>query len=215
MDYHQTPENYAGAKARLFESLEEGTVAVFDPTNRTGQVTRVRSPESNHTDYTYDARSNLTGTLMVPKPSSPLASFSTSSNFDTTCANPMTCNKPNWVRDARGNQTDFTYSATHGGVLTVTLPAAVNGIRPQTRYAYAQRYAWVKNAAGSFVQSASPIWVRTQESFCRTSASTGSGCSLAGDEVVTTYEFGANGGANNLFPRGMAITADGQTLRTC
>jgi len=30
MDYHLTPENYAAAKARLFESLEEGTVAVIN-----------------------------------------------------------------------------------------------------------------------------------------------------------------------------------------
>jgi UDP-N-acetylmuramoyl-L-alanyl-D-glutamate--2,6-diaminopimelate ligase len=30
MDYHQTPENYAAAKARLFESLEEDTAAVVN-----------------------------------------------------------------------------------------------------------------------------------------------------------------------------------------
>lgn len=30
MDYHQTAENYAAAKARLFESLEEGTAAVVN-----------------------------------------------------------------------------------------------------------------------------------------------------------------------------------------
>lgn len=30
MDYHQTPENYAAAKARLFEGLDEGTAAIVN-----------------------------------------------------------------------------------------------------------------------------------------------------------------------------------------
>jgi hypothetical protein len=43
--------------------------------------------------------------------------------------------RPNSTTDARGSVTDYTYSATHGGVLTVTAPA-VGGVRPQTRYSY-------------------------------------------------------------------------------
>lgn len=39
--------------------------------------------------------------------------------------------------DARGNVTDYTYSATHGGLLTVTAVAPTSGAtRPQTRYSY-------------------------------------------------------------------------------
>jgi len=57
------------------------------------------------------------------------------------------------------NETDYTYDPTHGGVLTKTLPADANGIRPKTTYTYTQRYAWALNASGAYVQSAAPIWV--------------------------------------------------------
>ena len=40
-------------------------------------------------------------------------------NYPATCANPVTCNKPNFIIEA-GQQTDFTWDGTHGGVLTVT-----------------------------------------------------------------------------------------------
>ncbi|WP_204326407.1 hypothetical protein, partial [Stenotrophomonas maltophilia] len=46
------------------------------------------------------------------------------------------CNKPNYIRDPKGNQTDFTYDPAHGGILTETLPADDNGVRPQKRYTY-------------------------------------------------------------------------------
>ena len=106
--------------------------------------------------------------------------------------------------------------------LTRTLPADSNGIRAQTRRTYTQRYAWVLNSSGTtYVQSPAPIWVLATESFCRTSAAVvppgppGSGCTTAGDEVVTTYEYGPDSGPNNLFLRGFSITADGATHRTC
>jgi hypothetical protein len=140
-----------------------------------------------------------------------------SANYDTTCTVPVKCNKPNWVKDGSGNQTDYTYDPTHGGVLTATLPPDANGVRPQTRYTYSQRYAWVLNSSGAYVQSAAPIWALATESFCRTraAASSGTGCTLAGDEVVKTHEYGPNSGPNNLFVRGIAVTADGVTHRTC
>ncbi len=44
----------------------------------------------------------------------------------------------------------------------------------------------------------------------------GNACSGgSGDEVVTTYDYGPDSGPNNLFLRGVAVTADGVTLRTC
>jgi YD repeat-containing protein len=38
---------------------------------------------------------------------------------------------------------------------------------------------------------------------------------VAGDEVLTTYDYGPDSGPNNLFLRGRVVTADGQSLRTC
>jgi RHS repeat-associated protein len=124
---------------------KERVTAVTDALNRTtsfqydasSRLTRTTAPEGNYTQLSYDARGNVTETRHVAKPGSSLPDIVTSASYDASCANPVTCNRPNSVTDARGNVTDFTYDATHGGVLTATAPAASSGAtRPQTRYAY-------------------------------------------------------------------------------
>jgi YD repeat-containing protein len=124
------------------------------------------------------------------------------------------CDKPIARIDERGYQTDYVYSQVHGGVETETLPA-VGGIRPQKRFTYMQRYSWIKNSSGGYSPSGAAIWVLASQRQCRTSAATATGCSAAGDETVTTYEYGPDAGPNNLLLRGTAITADGTTVRTC
>lgn len=152
--------------------------------------------------YTYDARGNV------------LSDAITSAGYDAVCANIRTCNKPNWSRDVAGNQTDYTYDPVHGGVTSITAPA-VNGVRPQTRYSYVQRFAWFRNGAGVMTRSSEPIWKLASERACRISAASGSGCATAGDEVVTAYDYGPDSGPNNLLLRGRVVTADGVSLRTC
>lgn len=128
------------------------------------------------------------------------------------------CNKPIAQIDANGNQTDFTYDPAHGGVLTETGPA-VNGVRPQTRYAYVQRQAWIKTGSGSYVATGQPVWLLASKSICKTSAATGNPawpCSAgAGDEVRTLYDYGPDSGPNNLLLRGVVDDATGEALRTC
>ena len=55
----------------------------------------------------------------------------------------------------------------------------------------------------------------SEESYCRTSAATSSGCTQSNDEVIIGYDYGPVGSANNLSLRGMVVTAEGQSLRTC
>ena len=167
--------------------------------------------------YVYDSRGNITQETHTPKTGSPLTPAIKTANYDATCTNPVKCNKPNWVKDAKDYQTDFEYDPVHGGVLKITSPPSAAGIRPQLRQTFAQRYAWYKNASGTVVQAPSPIWVLTTKKLCRTTAALpdGSGCSTASDEVTTAYEYGPTSGANNLLLRGIAVTADGVTLRTC
>ena len=139
-------------------------------------------------------------------------------NFPATCANPRTCNRPEYVIDARGQRTDFTYDPAHGGVLTETGPADSNGVRPQARYSYQQRFAWVRNASGGYSQAATPVWLRASESRCRTSAATGNPaapCAAANDEVVTSYDYGPDSGPNNLLLRGTVVSGAGLSARTC
>ncbi len=126
------------------------------------------------------------------------------------------CNKPLSKTDPMGRQTDYTYDPVHGGVLTETAPAVSNDIRPQTRYFYTARYAWVKNASGTYVQEAAPVWLLTSKSICKAGAALGNGCQLgASDEVVTSYDYGPDSGPNNLLLRGVVADANGAALRSC
>lgn len=164
-----------------------------------GRRTRITFPEGNYIHFTYDARGNITQTRSVAKSGSGLADIITSAVYPATCTNPKTCNKPTSTTDALGRVTDYTYDPTHGGVLTVTLPAPVTGgTRPQTRYTYTAQYAWFKNSAGTLVQAATPIYKLATVSTCQTTAS----CSGTADEVRTTYAYqaGTSSVGSNLLP---------------
>lgn len=216
-------------------------VSIIDPLGRTSSITLranggdwgpslpdatvigVANPEGNGESYEYDGRGNLTSKTIRSKPGSGLSNLVTTASYPTTCSNIVTCNKPTSVIDPRLNVTSFTYDPVHGGVLTETAPADANGIQAVKRYAYAQRYAWIKNASGGFVQAASPVWVMTEERSCRSTATVGNSCAGgAGDEVIVSYDYGPNTGSegNNLLLRGKTVTAQGsdgviRSLRAC
>lgn len=188
--------------------------AVRDPLNRQVQfqyaedrpwlVQREINPEGNFVEYSYDSRENRTQTRIVAKPGSGLADRFLYSGYPATCTNRVTCNKPQYTIDARGNRTDYTYDPTHGGVLTETFPAPVSGgVRPQKRYSYAQFYASYLDGSGSTVQAPSPIWLVTQISECRTLAS----CAGTADETVTEFTYGSPGVANNLLVTSKTVRA--------
>ncbi|OHT22046.1 RHS repeat-associated core domain-containing protein [Edaphosphingomonas haloaromaticamans] len=157
--------------------------------------------------YTYDARGNVTETRVVSKTPGTPADLVTTAGYDANCSNPVTCNKPNWTRDTRGQQTDYTYDPVHGGVLTETGPAAPNGIRPQTRYSYTAMQAYYKDASGAITASGGTgiqnIYVLTGISTCQSTAS----CAGTADEIKTSINYGpqATGTANNLLPISQSI----------
>ena len=139
-----------------------------------GRVTRATAPEGNYTQYTYDARGNVTETRNVAKSGSGLADIVATANYDATCTNAATCNQPNWTKDAKGNQTDYTYDPTTGNVLTVTSPAATaGGTRPKATYSYT---------------ATSGVQLLTGTSTCQTTAS----CVGTADEVKTTIGYNSN-----------------------
>jgi RHS repeat-associated protein len=163
-----------------------------------GRVTRVTAPEGNYVEYSYDARGNVTQTKHVAKSGSGLADIITSAAYPASCSNPVTCNKPTSTTDAKGNVTDYTYDSTHGGLLTVTRPAAPGGIRPQVRLTYGTGQAYYRNVFGSIVASGQTHHLLTAQSACQTSAS----CTGGADEAKTTISYGpqTTGVANNLLP---------------
>jgi RHS repeat-associated protein len=136
-------------------------------------------PEDNGYDYEYDARGNLTKITQIAKPGSGLGNrIVFQAGYDLTCDYPVKCNKPNWVRDANGNQTDYTYDTVHGGVLTVRSPADPGGVRPEARYTY------TPHSTGS-----GTIYRLTQVSSCITESS----CTGTANErlTITTYLSGS------------------------
>lgn len=162
-----------------------------------GRRTRITYPEGNYVQITYDGRGNITETRRVAKPGSALADIVESATYPTTCSNPKTCNKPTTTTDALGGVTEYTYDATHGGVLTVRLPAPTGGaVRPETRYDYTPLYAWYKNSAGTLAQAPTSIYKLTSVSSCRTTAS----CANTADEVRTIFahQVGSSSTPSNL-----------------
>ena len=195
---HVTTYTY-DSKARLFQKIApEGTITGGTAT-------------SGYIEYDRFTRGNVTRTVQVSKTPGTPANIVTSSGYDTSCANIVICNKPTTTRDANSNITDYTYDPTHGGVLSVTLPAPQSGApRPQVRYGYTQLYAYYKNAAGSIVASTDPIYKLTSISTCRTTAS----CAGTADEKRVTISYGPQtaGTPNNLLPVSITTAAGDGSL---
>tara|TARA_R110002124_G_scaffold243235_1_gene408339 strand:+ start:48601 stop:52800 length:4200 start_codon:yes stop_codon:yes gene_type:complete len=162
-----------------------------------GRLTRTTNPEGDYVEQTLDARGNVIQVTATPKAGSGLLPVSSSTTYPASCANPVTCNLPTTTTDARGNVTDYTWDATHGGPLTVTSPAPTPGAdRPQTRYAYAPQTAYFKNSSGAIVAAPTAVTLPTAVAACVT----GTACIGGADEVRTTVVYGAPGVANNLLP---------------
>lgn len=192
----------AGSLVQVTDSDGGSANFVNDEKNRVQTaIIRGRPRET----YTYDLRGNVTSNGFVE------------ASYPTTCTQkPKTCNKPDWVEDARNNRTVFTYDPSHGGALTVTRPA-VAGVSPQTRYEYEPRSAWFKATSSGYQQGAA-ITVLKATSECRTSAATGnpsSPCATPGDEIRVTYQYGPNAAPSNLLLKGATTVASGKTRTVC
>ncbi|WP_443751055.1 RHS repeat domain-containing protein [Asticcacaulis solisilvae] len=145
-------------------------------------------------NYNFDSRSNLIQTSVSPKPGSSLSAINTSSNYDSVCANRLTCNQPNYIVDANGNRTDYTHDATTGMILTETGPTDANGVRPQTRYGYASMYAKVLNNSGTLVNAESPVVKLTCSVTVPSTASYDPvhPCAAAAQYQIAIYQYNSN-----------------------
>ncbi|HEX8307661.1 MAG TPA: hypothetical protein VF645_04505, partial [Allosphingosinicella sp.] len=176
----------------------------------------VTDPEGIKTEFKYDVNLNAVWAKRYPKPDvlnpdgSVPAPTVTSAVYDTMRSS-KSANKPLSLTDSRGNATTWTYAPEHGGVLTETGPG-VNGVTPQKRYFYVQRYA--RLAASEL--AGPPVWLLDRISTCRAGNPSGDGCALgSADEIVTSFDYGPDRAGTNLELLGQAVTADGRTPRTC
>jgi RHS repeat-associated protein len=166
-----------------------------------GLLSTVTLPDGRTESYSYDGRGNVTQTTRTAVSGSGLANIVTSATYEGSCttSNFRYCNKPLTTTDARSAVTTYTYSATHGGLEKVTLPAPTSGAdQPEERTTYSGLYAYIKNSGGSIVQAAGPIYLLDTVKSCATGAPTS--CANAANEVVITVAYGSTGVANNLQP---------------
>jgi YD repeat-containing protein len=159
------------------------------------------------TTYQYDARGNLNRVELAG-----VAQMVAQYPSTCTAATTKTCNQADWIEDAKGNRTNYTYHTQSGMVSSVTAPPDQHGHRAQTRYEYTQLNAHYYNGGGSKITGA-PIWMRTAERYCINSDYVSGACnSPTADEVVTRYEYNND----NLLMTGMTVTDPaGSVLRTC
>jgi hypothetical protein len=116
---------------RQTDELSRQKNYTYDPV--TLSVSSVTNNEGNGLRYVRDNRDNIKEVYEKAKNGSERLIYQ--ADYDGTCSNTLTCNQPNWVRDAIGNQTDYKYSEVHGGVIYETRPQA-SGSRLRTYYFY-------------------------------------------------------------------------------
>lgn len=193
----------------------DGSVALFEDTDQ-NNVRSVIFPSGAETYYSYDDRGNTTYKITVPKEGSSLPTLQERASYDVTCQNIKTCNKPNWVEDAKGNRTEYSYHPQSGGIARITKPANEQGVVAVINLTYEELYARYKNENGDIVQADSPIWVPKSISYCLTGNTNEDGtCTIEGDKVLTTFEYEGQNGTNNLYPTAEVIRFDGKSNRTC
>ena len=146
-------------------------------------IQQVTFPGGDYKVYTYDSRDNVTQEQYTPAGGG--TPITQSAVYPATCTYAVNCNEPTATIDGNGNETDYTYDPTHGGVLTETGPADSSGVRPQTNYTYALLYPQILNSSGTLVNS-TPVYKLVQMTKCRSSTNS---CAGTADQTVTTYAY--------------------------
>ena len=179
-------------------------------------------PEGDKLVWSYNRNYAPSGRTLKAKPGSNLPDLAVESKtFPTSCTS-VTCNEPITIKDANGNETDYGYTDFGSVDWAMQAPPSSSAARPLKLYSYVKKSANVSNGAGSLSPASTSVQLPSAETQCQTVAGVGPGqpsgrptCDPNAPQVTTTYEYGDDGTADNLLPRGKVVTADGQSLRTC
>jgi RHS repeat-associated protein len=188
------------ASSRLLSQTDELSRTTSYQYDTSGRPTRITRPEGNYTQLTYDLRGNVIETRAVAKAGSGFSDIVATASYDASCTVAVKCNQPNSVTDARGNTTDYTYSAVHGGLTRMQLPAPAPGQpRPEVNYTYTPFYGRKKNSSGVLVAETVPVYLITKITRCATAAT----CPDSAGETVTDISYDSN----NLLPTIVKVRA--------
>lgn len=172
-----------------------------------GRLTAVQRPEGQRTQYTRDARGNVTTVTQKAKAGSGLADIISTATFPASCTNPVTCNKPTATTRAGAETTNYTYDPTHGGVTLVQGPPDQSGARAETRIAYVARIAKIMTPSNVLVDQPTSIVVPSNIRTCRTQAQ----CTGTANEGNTDIAYDANV-SPNLNPTTITTRAGDNSL---
>ena len=150
------------------------------------RLTEVTYPDGNGVEIDYDTYGNVIKSTATPKPGSGQANLVEEAFYNSGACFDIKCWQPEWHRDAKGNQTDYTW--THGGLLTQLGPANAQNRRRK-----------IKN---SYTQSAGGVWRVTENEVCETDlAGAELTCGTAQSFVTQTSYWG-----DTLLPLTVAVT---------
>jgi hypothetical protein len=220
---HVKGHSIQGNPGAIYEVVSDAGILLRENTVTRNFPVEFRPLHGPSQNYEYGTRSNLTKIYFRKGQADETI---IQAQFPQTCtpATRKICNQAEWIKDAMGNVTSYTYHAPSGGVQTVTSPPNKNNISAQVRYEYAQKAARYYRGGPGKVDG-SLIWMKVSERSCANSNYTDStpadgnplnGACQANDETVTRYEYNHD----NLFLTGMTVTALNeqgqlQTLRSC
>lgn len=135
--------------------------------NTDRRLWRIRYPGGTRTEFNYDARGNVTHRTEFPRTGTGSQVWAAGGYPSCSTNNRANCNKPRWVRDPRGNQTDFEYLGNQHAPARIVRPAPQAGApRPTIINEY---------QAGRI----------SKRSICPTQAT----CVGSADEVVVEYRY--------------------------
>jgi len=216
--YTITDPNGRTTSYRFYGGIEQDYMGT--PYSEGTMLIEATMPEGNKYQAEYNGPfRNVTKETLVPKPGSGSPNLVKEYGYGSCFTGGGTyqnCGKPAWVKDPKGNQTDFAY-ATWGGSLSEMQPAPGSGeARPLKLHSYVQKYAYVRNSGGALIASGAPVWLPSTDTLCQTYAgSSAATCDPAAPITITSYEYGADGTADNLLVRGVVVNSGGVSLRTC
>ena len=198
---------------------ELSTVSPF--VSNEGRINSITYPLGNSRSFEYNSYGQVTRVVEEPATGSDLPPRETRYTYPDGCTNAKVCNRPTAITDALGNTTRYTWDEGTGQPLTEVRPAvAVSGssalVGPAIFNAYSPMYAWISNGAGGYARTSSPVWLLTQSTACRTSATVNGACAAgSADQTVTQYHYGPQAGPNNLLLRGISVSSNGTVSITC
>lgn len=122
----------------------------------TQRLQKIIYPEGNAVSVNYDINGNLTEKRAQAKPGSGLTDLVETASYDSACPYGFNCYLPVWTKDAKGNQTDYTWSTDHGGLLTQLDPANEQSRRRKVKNTWSTTAAIATETCPSFVSGPFP-----------------------------------------------------------